>query len=897
MSIVVKSVKLFSGKKYIPSEKIKVGEYIVDGIKHKLYTIPLGTTAKFRPVLNNNIELNNIELSKHLKWILCHIDPKNGTKSYKSWEGDKPPAFSYDEKEKLENYADTQIVSLRYTDKKQVGAFYWLESFMQYPEFPDAAIPKGVYVTFEDTAFIDYAYFSKKNYYETGDNIPKPITKYGEKINLFLKTYKLGDPTLNYHNYGEFKVQIFSKRTNSQVSSDLYFRQEIIKDPTSFIDYIRLPFLIEEDWRNIINQQPDVIEEYYAIILPLLRYNKRAKVISNNESQIDDNNEIKEIDLDYLKDNLKVRSEGKKEKVIIAKNKQKVLLTYNSISKTDYINYKEEEQNVEINSFYQIENYEKFFTKHFFKVIYNYQKEIIEDRNNKVSEQMAKIEDLNYNNKSSDLPCKYTKIEFFDSNRKSPLIPFEETEFGAIDGTSQSIDIISGDKLKPTEVAFKLHDLTIANDVECLKINGVHEKIEDVFRLNESQKFVQWIEEGDSEIVDGNTLKLKLQYVYNKSIEKNSKDWIKYLLGNEIAEMEDQMTDSILNSAWIFKYVFLKNIKPQNYFVPINTCRYPSQTIGINVYPDFRWRLKFQFISEKNTTERTSHFNKYGKEKVSHSYYCKKFTLGEKEYKFAIEPTYWYNGTKSTLSLVDVPFGDQIDLLIWMFKTARELTFSNEIDKSDKRDGDLIINVGVPTIEGVIEAAFKYSVNRTYKVGLQHKFGGALQWNISGELNLLLFAKFFGPAGAGIESINKIVKKIEYFSNGKLDIDYGIFLFSKVEINVKPNITVHSIDGVSGGIDLRVRVIVGLRIGLEAKAKLRNIKIYAGMNIGAEAHLKGVIAYNGSSGFETSGEFEGLFLKGDAVLGKTNDRGIKKELKFSVAETILGPKTFKKSVG
>ncbi len=382
------------------------------------------------------------------------------------------------------------------------------------------------------------------------------------------------------------------------------------------------------------------------------------------------------------------------------------------------------------------------------------------------------------------------------------------------------------------------------------------------------------------------SIDLNLNYLYNKNFDTQAADWI----------------DDVLDKLWLTRYVFNTNNVAQSYFVPVATCRYPNQMVKVDVYPDFRWRIKFKFSSEKLHVKRESHFNKRGQEKISRQAHWKKFTLGDREYKFSVDTAFWYNDKKNQITLKRIPLENELKLLIWAFKIARKLTFSDETDnfkkhyakKPKKNESTAItITVGVPTIEGVVHGGYTYGEKQKHSVGLQHKYGVALQWTITGSLNLLYFAKYLGPAGAAVTGIKKVVQKLQWLSNNKLNIDFGIDLFASLDINTRGSYTTHTIDPDAGEVKLKLRVKIGLKIYVSAAAQLDDVVIYAGLEAGLEAWLKVEITYNANMDKpKLKGKFEGLFAKAKGVIGTKDEDNKKREISFSIAETLLGPETF-----
>ncbi|WP_282133531.1 hypothetical protein [Cellulophaga baltica] len=579
MSIVVKSVKLFSNGEYTPSKNIKEGVFTINNKKHKLFTVPLGTIAKFQPDLyNKSMRLTNERLKKHLKWIMCSINPKTGEKKYKEWETDKEtPSFSYDDKQKLSDYADTQVVSIRSSAAAEAGVYFWLEAFMTYPEFENGNQPKGVYILFEDTPHIKYAYFSNKTYYEKIKL--KAISQYGKSVNLILKTYKIGDPDLGNNNNNSFKVVIYSKTLDKPVSEELIYKEKSNTNPQNYIDYINLSIFIEPEWRDKVGHKPNSEEEYFAKITPTLI----LKEATHRTADLD----LKEQNLkekDNINDNLEINN-----KVVLLTNKNKTNFNYESSKLIKYY------AQPFLAPFFEYREIESYTTTHHFNIIYNTDSDFIVERNNKVGQQMASFNDIEHNCIPNEYSCKFTDITITEAGRLKPLLLLEETDNGHVkDFTKKSVGLVVKGETT-SKIKIELNNLSHAGTpVECISSGRYHGNTEDVFGLTTDLARLQSLSENDVEITN-NTLTLTLKYQYDKVFNSRIKGWInqKNALGKWCYENIDHL--------WIFNYFLLKEEQAQNYFVPVSTCRYPSQQIKIKAYPQINWAFMFSLsLKEEN---------------------------------------------------------------------------------------------------------------------------------------------------------------------------------------------------------------------------------------------------------------------------------------------------------
>src|SRR5680860_322666 len=182
----------------------------IDGKQNRLLSIPLGTGVLLRTtsrfVRSQSIYETQEEFKDNIKWIYGTRHENKDDWDYLSWKD--PKAFPIEVSDQfIYDYADEPLVKVRSVDPRMLGKIYWLEAFLNAPEFPEAVVPKGIFIIFEDVPFIKNACFTKKAFcdFKKEDLESIPLTQYGSSVNLFMKTYKMADPSLGYHNYGVFK--------------------------------------------------------------------------------------------------------------------------------------------------------------------------------------------------------------------------------------------------------------------------------------------------------------------------------------------------------------------------------------------------------------------------------------------------------------------------------------------------------------------------------------------------------------------------------------------------------------------------------------------------------------------------------------------------------------------
>ncbi|MCD8418610.1 hypothetical protein J2Q11_13160 [Tenacibaculum finnmarkense genomovar finnmarkense] len=76
--------------------------------------------------------------------------------------------------------------------------------------------------------------------------------------------------------------------------------------------------------------------------------------------------------------------------------------------------------------------------------------------------------------------------------------------------------------------------------------------------------------------VEKNTVLLDMGYHYNTKVAERS-----------------GVSNKLLDKLWLFNYFLLSKSNAQNYVLPIGTCRYPSQRVLLQVFPNIIWGISF----------------------------------------------------------------------------------------------------------------------------------------------------------------------------------------------------------------------------------------------------------------------------------------------------------------
>lgn len=853
----------------------------IDGKKHRLLSIPLGTrvvlktTSKF--IRTYSIDETYEEFKDKIKWIYGTRDENSGEWEYISWEGKKWFPIEINN-EQVFDYADEPLVAIKCLDPDRVGKLYWLEAFINAPEFPEAASPKGIFVVFNDAPFIKKGCFSRKSYCdftkEEQNNIP--VINYGEPINLFLRTYKLADPSLGYHNYGVFKVTVYSTKTGTAVSEEQTYIQESDADPETFLATTRISLLVDKDWREKVGHEENTEESFYVEVKPFIAENKNAqKKDAYYES-------LKNIDFrlptdEELEAARKSGSLDKRSIEMEAADKDIVLVTYKTagnIWNATEIDNKRIAKNAE----YTETALGTYSSKkeHYFRVPYSTNSEIIQDRNNKVSDQMVSIKDTEYECAPNDYSCKFTEISIKDPDRTEEVIIFQEIGDGSVDDSTHiPFDIIAGDKEKK-ELTISLCDLEHAGSpVECLKIGRHHENAEAVWGMDEAIRQIQWLKEDDVDIKE-NILTLKLMYHYNKTYDTRAQKWLGDALGRPL--------NKIVDYGWVIRYLDIWNVEKQSYFIPVSTCRYPNQKLHIECWPDVEWYVNFKFNTDKpvyvkqskeyksrpwdTSVDKFKRGAEYGRERSQ--------MKNRASYLLGVDMGIILNGTKLNIVLSnDHPIFRMANFTLMAYEKLNELlqcdlskTKMNEaanssMTKRTKRSLPLRIELKRPAFSAGVRARYAVSTTTPQAMGwfIEGVFKASPLFAAEGRLDLLFFAKFIPVAGQVIEGIQKVVDGVNLLTFGAVEIDYYIDLVvgTAVDLSIE-DLGYHSVDKWQGpGINLKQSFEIGLEAGGSVTVDMFDVQGIGMIHGSGMAKFSVNIAYNDrDQSCPAQFDFEGL---------------------------------------
>ncbi len=793
-SIGIKTLSLVSSN---PGVTLQEGVSI-NGKPHKLLKIKLGFEAHMEIEVFFTSIMATTEIRNKAKWIWAIQDDTTKEWTLNGWTDPKDIPIEINGKETTQ-YADSPRVLITTSEEHSLGNLYWLEAFVHYPEMPNASIPKGVYVTFEDSPMLKKACFSDKGFCNfTAKELQYiPVAQYGKTINLFLSTYKLPDPNLRHHNYGSFKVTIFSKKTGKAVQDEIIYQQEA-EGVDSFLGTTKLSLLVSEEWRAKVNHKEKTEEEFYAEITPIFNENKNATLASKGFPR--------RPMMGLNRERFEPTEAPNDDDVLISYYQPKRLTLWSSFTAARVNSKQTDYEETELDTDNSINT---------FKVIYNTGEEILLERANKVGEQMATIADTNHECIPNAYECKYTSIKLTEPDRSEPIIILEENDQSEVkDLTATAVEIISGDD-KKKDVKIILGDLTYAETpVECLKIGRYHETAEDVFGMNEALMHLQWLKKEDV-IVKENELTLKLKYNYNESYESQILDFLALKTGFLKGGILE------LKNIWVIKYL-IKIAKgeslAQNYFVPISTCRYPYQKVLIDVYPDMKWIINVNYniqtpIYYKSTSALNNFYAKHSaldgnstsnsrKRKGNIDGNITNALMGDVGQKSSFEVGIECElSGRSPLNL-NTEFAEKIRgilaPILWIHdKLNSDIGVSNAKKENNRlkasgRSGLLKRLSRAPMSFTLVSPKIGFGVGIGYgetegfKIG--YELEGRLIMNpIIGadiKLDVLALGSKFKPWGAIIDALDIVSWAVGFCSGGKAELDYKIDIIFSAEVKL-----------------------------------------------------------------------------------------------------------------
>jgi len=386
------------------------------------------------------------------------------------------------------------------------------------------------------------------------------------------------------------------------------------------------------------------------------------------------------------------------------------------------------------------------------------------------------------------------------------------------------------------------------------------------------------------------SITLKLGYVYNKTVLDGS-----------------NVQNAALDTLWVTNYLCLSKLKPQTYFVPVTTCRYPNQVANIKVYPDFEWWINLKYNAKNplfvyktpNYGYKTGRNQNYNRGNNAR-YQSERIKTNNNKYEFEYEVGYKYSGEDYKYdSSEGIPLLNAAIFFMDAYKIAREYLFADETEESessiargteevrvrDERDPQsrlmntryaarkaqgqpFRIEIDRPSFSGGLYARFTPSSKRKNEIGYAYSldFAASPLFKITGKLDLLFYAQFIPYIGQALKAINKVVEGVNFLTLGAVKIDYYLNIAASLALDIDwKGLEYHSIDGwnVNKKIGTKIAIKVWLESGVNLKVDLE------GVGSGdAEAAIKGEASIDIALNYDTVShksdaevDFKGLKVK------------------------------------
>ncbi|MBL4746311.1 MAG: hypothetical protein JKY08_08070 [Flavobacteriaceae bacterium] len=567
-----------------------------------IVVIPFNGSMAFEVFIYTNTQ-NKKATKNNIKWLwveaqyldsLRKMSQKEKFEHWGKWE-DK-------EKTALDiygvgiNYAKSTSVIIENVSKQKnlIGKKYWLEAFIYYPEFK---LPVGKYFVVKGKPSIQSVYFEGT---AVGDDKNKVKSKYGKTVNIIINTHALPDIAMKCHNYVVFEVDIYSHEKNKKVTTAPFRSIVNFSEATAELNAtIKVGVILENEWRTTTaHDNTGAYRSYYAQVKATHYYNKDATFEGIE----------KKVGLfGYASDTVFTQQAPNGEIIAIRITKEDWekehwLEKVFGRSVTDVKKHAAKYEKKELA--FKATDSKGCQLPIYVELPYTSQSDAIEIREIKVGKMIAEIKDQKYTCKNDD-PCKFTGIDVKVGTQKKVTI-FNENDTSSAtevsDTTSKVFSFVAGDKEKE-KITITLKDLSISDykpgkEYKCYK--DIEHSTQNL--INPTKVSPQWlVKKGDGNgahfsyyEIKGNTIQLEIGYIFNKSYDNSVLNYLAY----EQSVVKKGLLGEAVRNIWVLRYL-LKMINNENmqqsYAIPINTCRYPNQLVRLNVYPDMKWVLNFNY--------------------------------------------------------------------------------------------------------------------------------------------------------------------------------------------------------------------------------------------------------------------------------------------------------------
>lgn len=508
--------------------------------------------------------VSNAEL-KQINWV-CAVQNDNGKWENHGFNTVTSRKKTIEVEEGVFETVYNSAVAVSASSTWSLGRFYWLEPYFNIPDFQKKNSIYGIYIVFfDDPQPTDISWSGCS----TGETLHPVVQSYGNMVNLEIVSHRMPNDVLSdFHSFGRYYLTIFCG--DKVLEKKIVLGRNIVSD-VKLASRTRISLLIEPSWREAMGHKKNDGEKELRIeVEGDLMYNPRAKKTKSDNTS--------GLAFDTEKMNMQTKG-GTGVYTKDADNGETTSIRYQHPQgefAEPYMGHdpRAEAENMAkaISGLYMPTEKKKLSKQLRLKVWYEKKSDIQERLSENKSKMLAVVSKNDRTFKAPvNNPCKYKAIEISSPGRE-PYLIFEETDKGVSDLTGYTgFDLVAGESEKSPNLTIVLKDL---DTKRCRKQNLSHKGDKNVFDLSK----LLGVKKNDYK-VSGNKLEMLLHYDYNKTYDTD--------LG--------KVGNKVVDSAWLFRYIWPRESLKQSHLVLVNSCAYPNQMVKINVYPDIMWTFHLNY--------------------------------------------------------------------------------------------------------------------------------------------------------------------------------------------------------------------------------------------------------------------------------------------------------------
>ncbi|MGG6231136.1 hypothetical protein [Tenacibaculum sp. SDUM215027] len=829
-------------------------------------------------------------------------------------------------------YVQAKIIKAVFTDKSQLGKIYWIEAYNYYPEFNNPKL--GAFVAIIGNSQVLSTNFSvnKKDPSENG------VYKYEDIISLTIKTHLLPNVNTPYHDFAIFEVDIYEYHSDIKMNkTPIRYVQEQTDNQTAYNTNNVINIKIDKKWRDKAKHDKNQPIKYFYAKIKVLHYKNEDAQLGNKAVPINDGI-------------LSSHSMGSKVPVIAPNGEQVVV----EIEKGDWekksffqisVSHSEVEDAANTYTKTVIADYstkEELKGQYYFGVYYNTTSELLTQRKFEVQNMIAQVVKNEYTIKNNE-HCKFSAIQV-EVEGRTPVEVFNENTITTkqADNNINLFEIVAGDKQKK-KITITLDGLEAQHyqtesktKPRCESIGLPSGQKHDKKNVFNTSKFPeQWIDKEDYTLND-NSIELNLGYEYTKDYG----DRVLNYLAFEQSYLKDGVFNKNLKNVWVVDYL-LKLIKKeklhQSYAIPISTCRYTNQLIKLNVYPDMKWVINFNYniktpIYYKASDNLIDYYSGYSEGDVSTSNNkarkdildktisneLKSFTGSKSNFEISVDCE--INGSK-TIAL-SKEFGEKfrkmLSPVMWIINT---LSSDEEggLNLNGAKQENKILNKKKGLVARLSKRPMSFtiappSLGVGVGIGYGESSGTKVGWELEGrikanpiiganvKLDILALGSKFKPWGLILDALDIVSWLTSVLSNGKLEINYELSFTLSASIKlvgadskdntdtstrITYNYATKELDGsvaLKGALEGKLLASVSLEVYIKKKKKrsfegkyLKDKDKEEAAKLGLSAEGKAIVTYMIGKNFGRNDNWDTDFYFSGFSLKITFNAGVKKK--------------------